>query len=148
MFKALANLLKGTPKEVAPDRVTDPKVATAALLVEAALTDGVYAEVEQNAILTVIRDAFEIDEADAAAVLEEAEPQSEQAVDAWRFTTIVKTLPMETRLKVLEGLYRVANADGDACKFEEAFIRHVASLLHIEDVPRAQARSAALDKRN
>lgn len=148
MFKALANLLKGTPKEVAPDRVTDPKVATAALLVEAALTDGVYAEVEQKAILTVIRDAFEIDEADAAAVLEEAEPQSEQAVDAWRFTTIVKTLPMETRLKVLEGLYRVANADGDACKFEEAFIRHVASLLHIEDVPRAQARSAALDKRN
>lgn len=146
MFKALARLLKATPQEPTPDRVTDPKVATAALLVEAALTDGVYAEVEQKAILTVIADAFEITRDEAQAVLTEAEPQSEQAVDAWRFTTIVKTLPMETRLKVLEGLYKVANADGDACKFEEAFIRHVASLLHIEDVHRAQAKSAALGK--
>lgn len=144
MFNALRRLLKsgsGTPE---PDRVTDPKVATAALLVEAALTDGVYAEVEQAAILKVIRDAFEIGEAEARAILSEAEPQSEQAVDAWRFTTIVKTLPLETRLKVIGGLYKVANADGDACKFEDAFIRHVASLLHIEDVDRAHARRDAL----
>ncbi len=144
MFNALRRLLKSGSVAPEPDRVTDPKVATAALLVEAALSDGVYADVEQAAILTVIRDAFEIGEAEARAILSEAEPQSEQAVDAWRFTTIVKTLPLETRLKVIGGLYKVANADGDACKFEDAFIRHVASLLHIEDVDRAHARRDAL----
>ncbi len=144
MFTALRRLLKSGSATPEPDRVTDPKVATAALLVEAALSDGVYADVEQAAILTVIRDAFEIGEAEARAILSEAEPQSEQAVDAWRFTTIVKTLPLETRLKVVGGLYKVANADGDACKFEDAFIRHVASLLHIEDVDRAHARRDAL----
>ena len=144
MFNALRRLLKSGSGAPEPDRVTDPKVATAALLVEAALSDGVYADVEQAAILTVIRDAFEIGEAEARAILSDAEPQSEQAVDAWRFTTIVKTLPLETRLKVIGGLYKVANADGDACKFEDAFIRHVASLLHIEDVDRAHARRDAL----
>jgi uncharacterized tellurite resistance protein B-like protein len=144
MFTALRRLLKSGAAAPEPDRVSDPKVATAALLVEAALTDGVYANVEQAAILTVIRDAFEIDEDEAREVLREAEPQSEQAVDAWRFTTIVKTLPLETRLKVIGGLYQVAHADGEACKFEDAFIRHVASLLHIEDVDRAHARRDAL----
>jgi uncharacterized tellurite resistance protein B-like protein len=34
-------------------------------------------------------------------------------------------------------------ADGAACKFEEAFIRHVASLLHVDDIRRAQARRRA-----
>lgn len=144
MLTALRRLFKSRPGPAEPDRVTDPKVATAALLVEAALTDGVYAEVEQAAILKVIRDAFEIGEDEALTILADAEPQSEQAVDAWRFTKIVKTLPLETRLKVIGGLYTVANADGDACKFEEAFIRHVASLLHIEDVDRAHARRDAL----
>lgn len=124
----------------------DAQVAAAALLVEAALTDGVYAEVEQRAILTVIAEAFELSAEDAKSVLDRAEPESEAAIDAWRFTTVVKELPMETRLKLLEGLYRVANADGEACKFEDAYIRHVASLLHIEDVHRALARSRALGR--
>jgi len=144
MMTALRRLFKSRPAGIEPDRVNDPKVATAALLVEAALSDGVYAEVEQAAILKVIGAALGSGEEEAQAILREAEPQSEQAVDAWRFTTIVKTLPLETRLKVIGGLYKVASADGDSCKFEEAFIRHVASLLHIADVDRAHARRDAL----
>lgn len=143
MIAFIRRLFRSSAAETDLDRVSDPKVATAALLVEAALTDGIYAEVEQQQIRAVLRDAFTITDAEARAILDEAEPESEAAVDAWRFTTVVKTLPLETRIKVIEGLYRVANADGEACKFEDAFIRHVASLLHVEDVDRAYARRRA-----
>lgn len=129
------------PEEEA-DALT-PELAAATLLVEAALTDGVYAEVESVAIRTVLQDAFGLSEDDARALRDRAEDEAENAIDAHRFTTQVKKLDEAQRLKVIEGLYLVAQADGDPCKFEDAFIRHIGSLLHIEDVARNQARQRA-----
>ena len=76
-------------------------------------------------------------------VLAEAEALAEDSTGAHEFTQHVKRLPLLERVKVIEGLYRVSIADGAACKFEEAFIRHVSSLLHVDDIRRAQARRRA-----
>jgi uncharacterized tellurite resistance protein B-like protein len=55
----------------------------------------------------------------------------------------VKKLPVAERISIIEGLYRVALADGEKSDIEDAYIRHVASLLHIDDISRAQARQMA-----
>ena len=52
-------------------------------------------------------------------------------------------LAIAERISIIEGLYRVALADGEKSDIEDAYIRHVASLLHIDDISRAQARQAA-----
>ena len=132
---------RGDPKP--SDAPVSPEVAAAALLVEAALVDGVYADLESDRIALILLESFDFDADRADAVLAEGEALAEEAVGAHEFTKHVKKLPIEQRVSVIEGLYLVAFADGEKCPFEDAFIRHVASLLHVEDVPRAQARKRA-----
>ena len=141
MLEALKRFFSGRPKPVARD--IDPQVATAALLVEAALVDGVYANLESDQIAEILLESLGLDADKVDAVLAEAEGLAEDSTGAHEFTQHVKQLPLLDRVKVIEGLYRVSIADGAACKFEEAFIRHVASLLHVDDIRRAQARRRA-----
>lgn len=131
-------------KETSPaQELVDPEVAVAALLVEAALVDGIYADLESDRISMILLESFGYDADRADKLLAEGEALAEEAVGVHQFTKHVKKLPEETRLKVIEGLYYVALADGEKCPYEDAFIRQVASLLHIADVPRARARKQA-----
>lgn len=135
--------LFGREPKAPSETLIDPEVAAAALLVEAALVDGIYADIESDKIAMILLESFDFDADKADAVLAEGEVLAEEAVDAHQFTKHVKKLPMDQRLKIIEGLYLVAFADGEKCAIEDAFVRHIASLLHIEDVPRAGARKRA-----
>ena len=140
MMNTLKNLFRQkTPAE----RPMDPQVAAAALLVEAALSDGVYVNIESDMIAEILLEAFKFDADKADAVLAEGEALAEEAVGCHQFTKHVKKLPIAERISIIEGLYRVALADGEKSDIEDAYIRHVASLLHIDDISRAQARQAA-----
>ncbi|MBN02845.1 TerB family tellurite resistance protein [Ponticaulis sp.] len=131
------------PQEVEAGRTDDPKVAAAALLVETALSDGIYADIESTRIVEVLTKTFDISTDEASTILNEAEDVAEHATGAHQYTTLVKTLPEANRIAFIEGLYYVTLADGEKCPFEDAFVRHVASLLHIEDRDRAEARKRA-----
>jgi len=140
MMNALKNFFRQkTPAE----KPMDPQIAAAALLVEAALSDGVYVNIESDMIAEILLEAFKFDADKADAVLAEGEALAEEAVGSHQFTKHVKKLPVEERISIIEGLYRVALADGEKSDIEDAYIRHVASLLHIDDISRAQARQAA-----
>ena len=141
MFDSLKRMFSG--QEPKPDSAVDPHEAAAALMVEAALADGVYANLESDMIAEILIDSFGLDAARTDEIMQKGELLAEEAIGAHQFTKLVKTLPDPQRVAVIEGLYRVAMADGDRCKFEEAYIRHVASLLHVDDVSRAKARQRA-----
>mgnify|MGYP003654709902 CR=1 FL=1 len=141
MFEALKKMFSGEPKPA--HGKLDPHVAAAALLVEAALVDGVYANLESDQIAEILLESFDLDADRADAVLAEGESLAENSIGAHQFTQHVKRLPEKERNAVIVALYRVSLSDGVACKFEDAFIRHVASLLHVDDVTRALARKRA-----
>ena len=106
-------------------------------------SDGIYANMESDRIALILLESFKFDAARADAVLAEAEELAEDAVGSHQCTKHVKKLPDTERIAVIEGLFLVSMADGDSCAFEEAYIRHVASLLHVDDVSRALARKRA-----
>lgn len=135
--------LLGDDRLPPPVRDLDPYEAAAALLVEAALVDGVYANLESDMIAEILVTSFDMDAERADEVLLRGERIAEAATDTHALTRHVKTLPQRERTGVIEGLYRVSLADGESCKYEESFIRHVASLLHVDDVSRAHARKRA-----
>ncbi len=135
--------LFGARRHAPPVRDIDPHEAAAALLVEAALVDGVYANLESDMIAELLVTSFAMTGERADAVLKRGEELAENATDTHALTRHVKALPEAERANLIEGLYKVSLADGDACKFEDAFIRHVASLLHIDDFARAHARKRA-----
>ncbi|WP_084396227.1 tellurite resistance TerB family protein [Henriciella aquimarina] len=141
MLEGLKKLFSWGPQPV--QREIDPQVAAAALLVEAALVDGVYANLESDQIAEILLESMGLDADRVDEVLRQGEELAEDSTGAHEFTQHVKKLPLLDRVRVIEGLYLVSLADGAACKFEEAFIRHVASLLHVDDIRRAQARRRA-----
>lgn len=135
--------LFGGSRSEPPVRDLDPYEAAAALLVEAALVDGVYANLESDMIAEILVTSLDMTADRADEVLQRGELIAEEATDTHALTRHVKTLPQTERARVIEGLYRVSFADGEACKYEESFIRHVASLLHVDDVTRAHAKKRA-----
>ncbi|WP_300544706.1 TerB family tellurite resistance protein [Maricaulis sp.] len=142
MFDTLKRLFVSEPAEPHPE--IDPHVAASALLVEAALADGIYADCEENRIRRILAEAFGMDAAKAARVLEQAESLAETAIDHHRFTKVVKAcLDKQERIALLEQLWLVALADGEKSPFEDAFIRRIAPLLAVEDRERTFARSRA-----
>jgi uncharacterized tellurite resistance protein B-like protein len=140
MMKTLKKLF--TPKMPA-DLPMPAEVAVGALLVEAALVDGVYVNIESDMIAEILLESFDFDADKADAVLAQAETLAEQAVGSHQFTRHAKKLALADRLKVVEAIYRVIFSDGERSQVEEAYVRHVAGLLHIDDVSRAQARQRA-----
>lgn len=146
MFDAFKRMFgSGEPKH---DSAVDPHEAAVALMVEAALADGIYANLESDMIAEILIESFGFDADRTDHLMTRGELLAEEAIGAHQFTKEVKTLPEGERIAVIEGLYRVALADGDRCKFEEAYIRHVASLLHVDDVSRAHARKRAETRLN
>ncbi len=147
MLNWLKSMLSGSEDtETEAGRTEDPKTAAAALLVETALSDGIYADIEEARILSVLQSTFGIEEDEAKTILEEAEDLAEQATGAHQYTKLVKSLKEEERIRFIEGLYYVSFADGEKCPYEDAFVRHVASLLHVQDRDRAEARKRAEQK--
>ena len=141
MFETLKRLFAGSQNQDA--ETLSPELSTAVLLVEAALSDGIYADVEEAEIISVLCAGFDLDEARAAELLEQAEDLAEAAVDHHRFTHVVKQLPREQRLTILADLWRVVLADGERDAHEDALIRRLAPLLGLSDRDRAEARHAA-----
>ncbi|MEO1303912.1 MAG: TerB family tellurite resistance protein [Pseudomonadota bacterium] len=135
--------LFGSDRPAAPERNMDPYEAAAALFVEAALVDGVYANLESDMVAELLVTSFNMNADRADEVLQRGEQMAEEATDTHALTRHVKQLSDAERASVIEGLYRVSLADGESCKYEESFIRHVASLLHVDDVTRAHARKRA-----
>ena len=142
MFRFLSRLFSSDLSS-APVRNIEKYDAAVALLVEAATVDGIYSNLEEDMILKLITDSFEVEPDEAPQMLERAEQLANDAVDAHALTRHAKKFDEAERASLIEAMYRVALADGEACKFEQAFVRHVASLLHIDDVTRAKARRRA-----
>ncbi len=140
MMKSLKNLFRAkTPAQ----KDMDPHLAAAALLVEAALVDGVYVNIESDMIAEILLEAFELEADKVDELIAEGEALAEEAADTYQFTRHVKKLPMQARVAIIEGLFRVALSDGERSDVEDAFIRHVASLLYVDDIARAGARQRA-----
>lgn len=131
-----------TPKTPAEQAMPVEK-AIAALLVEAALVDGVYVNIESDMIAEILLEVFDFDADKADAMLAEAEALAEEAVGSHQFTRHAKKLPMSERVTIIEAIYRVIFADGERSDMEDAYVRHVAGLLHVDDVHRAEARRRA-----
>ena len=143
-IKALVNARKSSAAGVV--KLDEAQVCATALLVEVALSDGIYAEVEAEQIFEIIRNTFALDDATAAAVLEEADNRAEIAADHHGFTKVVKKLPLEEREQLVDSMWRVVFADGQETPDEDAILRKLAHLLHVDPRASRLSRRNAADK--
>ena len=119
----------------------DYRVAYAALLVHAALVDGKISKAERDKLHVLLRQRFDLDDAEADRLIERATAADQEAVDLYRFTRLLdQTLDENQRLRMIEMMWEVAYSDGRITEFENNLIWRVADLLGVPSRERIALR--------
>ena len=108
------------------------QMACTVLLAEVMRADGQSDNNERNIIITELSKHFNLSIDELAALLDHAEQLSEQATDFYQFTSKINAnYSIEDKIKIVEMLWLVANADGEISSIEQHTIRKIADLLHL-----------------
>ena len=108
-------------------------ILVAALLIHAAKIDENYTELEKNIIKKALVDLYNIDFSKSENLLKEAEKKEEESNQIVEFTKEIKKYSTESRLKVIEVIWKIVYSDGTSDSYEANLIRRICGLLYVSD---------------
>lgn len=150
MFDVLKNLFRGigSAEKAARFQADDSRLALAALLIHCTAIDGVVSPGEQDMLRALLTQSIGLSGADLDALIDEAQAAEREAVDLYRFTSVLKRqMSEEQRIRVVEQLWEIVFADGRSTEFEENLVWRVAELLGVSRHDRiARKRAVAENK--
>ena len=147
-FKHFLSELAGGEKDQKRFADNDYRLAAAALLIHAAMIDGGMSDAERNRLVGVLMLRFNLDEAAAHDLIAAAVEAEQQAVDLYRFTSLLnRALDENGRSQVVEMLWQIAYADDRITEFEDNLIWRAADLLHIPSRERIELRRRVAESR-
>ncbi|MBC8445359.1 MAG: TerB family tellurite resistance protein [Rhodospirillaceae bacterium] len=149
MIEKLKNLLagrKGKDANAAADAQT-LKLASSALLMEAACMDG-HADANEIATVTALLGAhFDLQPDEAHELAEAGREAVANSVELYGFTRTIKdSFNHEDRVRMIEMLWEVAYADGILHDFEANLVRRVSGLIYVADRESGDARKRVLER--
>jgi uncharacterized tellurite resistance protein B-like protein len=136
MFASIRKLIAEVGDDGARDggrfEDNDYRLAAAALLVHAARVDGQFDAAERDKLRALVKQRFQLDDADTDELLAEATAVEHEAIDLYQFTArLNRTLDEKGRARVIEMMWQIAYADGSVSEFEDNLIWRAADLLHV-----------------
>ena len=148
MMNRLKALLAAPPE---PDGAVHSEdelhLAAAALLVEAARMDETVDADELARIGELVRWRFALSEEETADLVAEAERVTEDSVQLYRFTRVIRdAFGQDERVQLVEMLWDVACADGEVHDLEASLLRRICGLLNVSDRDSGAARKRALSR--
>lgn len=149
MIEKLKNLLAGrTAKEA--DITADGetlKLASSALLMEAACMDGHADEDEISTVVSLLAAHFDLSQDDARELAEAGREAVAKSVELYGFTRTIKdSFNHDDRVRMIEMLWEVAYADGILHDFEANLVRRVSGLIYVPDRESGEARKRVLER--
>jgi uncharacterized tellurite resistance protein B-like protein len=144
MLDSLRKLLTGLTGESGETRRfedNDYRLAATAMLVHLMAIDGDIAEVERTKLQSLVETRFSLSPEDAAELVREATIVEGDAVDLYRFTSLImRSVDEEGRLRIIEMMWELVFADGAVNEFEDNVIWRAADLLGISTRQRVELR--------
>jgi uncharacterized tellurite resistance protein B-like protein len=108
-------------------------LATAALLLEMAHADSEFGSVDEQNILDLLREYFNLSEGDSAQLMVLAEAERQEALDIWQFTNLINQhYDKDEKRDLLEILWRIIYADGKVGMHKDYLIRKMNNLLNLD----------------
>ena len=133
MFNRILNLLQGEGEVAEESRFERVQVATCALLMEVAHSDGHYQSVEATIVHDLLAQKFNLSPAAVAELVDYSHQHREESLDLFQFAREINAnFSREEKLDVMEGIWRVIYADGTLDKHEDALARQLATLLRLD----------------
>ncbi len=114
-------------------KVHDARVAACALFLEMANIDEEFSDQERDAILSILKKEYQLQDDHAEALLKSAGEQLEESLDLWTFTQIInKQFSIEEKIQVVEMLWKIVYADGKLDKHEDYMVHRMSELLNLD----------------
>ena len=104
-----------------------------ALLIHAAKIDENYTEVEKKIIKKALIDLYNIGSDEAEELIKNAEKKEDESNQIVEFTKEIKKYSMESRLKIIEVIWKIVYSDGASDNYESNLIRRICGLLYVSD---------------
>ena len=108
-------------------------VLIAALLIHAAKIDENYTDEEKKIVTRSVADLFNINSEEAEKLVADAEKKEQESNQIVEFTKEIKKYSMESRLKIIEVIWKIVYSDGTSDDYESNLIRRICGLLYISD---------------
>ena len=117
-------------KKESPD---NKRVLVAALLINAAKIDENYTDIEKKIIKIALKNIYNISSDQVEELMIHAEKKEEEQNQIIEFTKEIKKHSMESRLKIIEIMWKIVYSDGVSDSYESNLIRRICGLLYISD---------------
>ena len=122
------------------------KLASAALLLEAACMDGHADDVEISTIMNLLGGQFDLSAGEAGELVDAGREVLANSVELYGFTrTIKNSFSHEDRVRMIEMLWKVVYADGILHDFEANLVRRICGLIYVSDRESGDARKRVLE---
>ena len=122
----------------------DYRLAAAALFIHVVGVDGAVSEAARRKLHAVLKARFELDDAATTELIEEATTVEGEAVDLYRFTSLLnRTLDEKGCRRIIEMMWEIIYADGRVSEFEDNLVWRVADLLNVTSRDRLELRRRA-----
>ena len=134
MLKKIRSIFSKTSEEVSVKEQVSQKIdkTCAALIIEVALADKVFDESEVNLLKEMLLKAYTLEAAEIQDLIENAEKAVKESTSLYEYTKEVNdNFDYESKLNLVDQLWRIAFADGNLDKYEEHVVRKIADLIHI-----------------
>ena len=123
-------------KKIFKKKVENPETSNiliAALLIHAAKIDENYTDAEKEIIVKALISLNKISLEQANELVEVAEKKEKESNQIVEFTKEIKKYSMESRLKIIEVIWKIVYSDGTSDDYESNLIRRICGLLYISD---------------
>jgi len=134
MFDSVSKFFRDKVTSV-PDADEDARrlrVATCALLLEAAHADSEFSDEEKSAIQGMLSKRFNLDDQETADLIAVAEQEREQSDNLFEFARLIsEQFPRERKLAIIQLLWQVVYQDGILEAHEDALMHKVGTLLGV-----------------
>ena len=108
-------------------------ILIAALLIHAAKIDEKYTEEEKLIIKKALMDLNNMSSDLTEKLMALAEKKEEEQNQILEFTREIKKISMESRLKIIEIIWKIVYSDGVSDSYESSLIRRICGLLYVSD---------------
>ena len=123
------------------------QIAISSLMIQTAIYDGVFDEIEKKEILELIRNHFQLNQDQMSALFKTAMEVSDNSNDIQQFTRVLnENLTEDEKLNIIRMLWKIIISDGRIDDYENALIRKVSGLLYIKDKDVGLIKKELIDK--
>ena len=147
MLNKILGLLQNDRPANNGDKFTRVQVATCALLLEVAHSDGHYQAAEARLVHDLLTGMFNLPPGIVAELVEFARDHQQSSTDLFQFAREINAhFILEEKLAVMEGVWRIIYADGTLDKVEDAIARQLATLLRLSHKEAIGCKVRVLDE--